>query len=57
MYTILGEHWRTSLTGFIGAAATALLPVLQGGKFTQREIIIAIVIAVLGRLAADGKEG
>lgn len=50
---ILGTSPRTTIIGYLGAIATALIPVLQGDRLTPRTIAVAIVIGLLGRFAKD----
>ena len=44
--------WKTTVVGLAGAVATTLIPILQG-SFTTKDIILAVVIAVLGAVAKD----
>ncbi len=54
MNKIFGPSWRTSLTGYLGAVAIAILPILQAGRFpTSQDLLIAASVAVLGRFAKD----
>lgn len=50
---ILGTSPRTTLIGYLGAVATALIPVIQGDRLTIRTITLAIVVALLGRFSKD----
>lgn len=53
MMTIFGTSPRTTLIGYAGAVATALIPVLQGERITLRSLALAAVIALLGRFSKD----
>lgn len=47
------KNWKTTLTGILGAVATALIPVLQERRFELEYILIAAVIATLGVVSKD----
>ena len=46
-------NWKTTLTGILGAVATALIPVIQGKGFELEYILIAAVVATLGVVSKD----
>jgi hypothetical protein len=48
-------HWKTTLTGILGAAAYAALGAYQHGM-TLKDWAMAAAIAVLGVLAADAQK-
>lgn len=50
-----GESWKTTVIGILGAAVPVVIPVLQGGKPTAREIALAFVIGLLGYFSKDHK--
>jgi hypothetical protein len=47
------RSWKTTITGIIGAVATALYPLLTTGKLDPQALITAAIIAVVGVLAKD----
>lgn len=47
------KNWKTTLTGILGAVATALIPVIQGKGFELEYILIAAVVATLGVVSKD----
>jgi hypothetical protein len=53
---ILGTSVRTSLIGYLGAVALAIIPLLQAGKIEPKTWILAIVIALLGRFSKDADQ-
>ena len=53
MRPIFGTSIRTTLIGYLGAIAYAMVPVLQGEKITLKTVILAVVVAMLGRFAKD----
>lgn len=54
MKQILGDSWQTSISGYLGAIAIAVIPVLQSGRLPSlQELALAAVVAVLGRFAKD----
>lgn len=50
---IFGTSWRTTITGYLGAAALGIVPVLQTGTFETKDLILPAVIAVCMRFAKD----
>ena len=46
-----GKSWSTTLVGILGGASTMLIPLIQGGTITSKDVIIAVVIGALGYLA------
>jgi hypothetical protein len=50
---IFGSSPRTTIVGYLGAAAAAVVPLLQNGKVDYSSIAMAVTIALLGRLAKD----
>lgn len=50
---IIGASYRTTIIGYLGAAATAIIPVLQGERIMVRNLVLAVIIALLGRFAKD----
>lgn len=50
---ILGTSPRTTLIGYAGAVAMALIPVLQGERLTVRVVVMAVIVGLLGRFAKD----
>ncbi|HYA41935.1 MAG TPA: caspase family protein [Syntrophobacteraceae bacterium] len=50
---IFGSSPRTTIVGYLGAVAAAVVPLLQSGKWDTSVLAPAIVIAILGRLAKD----
>ena len=55
--SLLGTSPRTTLIGYAGAIATALIPALQGERITARSLVLAAVIALLGRFAKQTERG
>lgn len=55
MSKIWGESWKTTLAGAILAGLMVLQEYLDKDTVSSTKIAIAVVIAVLGRLAADDK--
>jgi hypothetical protein len=53
MDKILGTSWKTTLVGYLGAAAVAILPVLQGHGFQWNDLLLPAVIALVARFAKD----
>lgn len=50
---IFGTSWRTTLSGYLGAAAVGVVPVLQTGTFEPKDLILPAVIAICMRFAKD----
>lgn len=50
---ILGPSWRTSITGYVIAAANVAIPLLQDGHATWRQVAASVAIALVGRLVKD----
>lgn len=58
MKQIWGESWKTSLVGALLAGLMVLQEYLEKDEVSYTKIGIAVMIAILGRVAADGtKEG
>lgn len=55
MSKIWGESWKTTLAGAILAGLMVLQEYMDKDSVSSTKIAIAVVIAVLGRLAADDK--
>lgn len=55
MSKIWGESWKTTLAGAILAGLMVLQEYLDKDTVSSTKIAIAVIIAVLGRLAADDK--
>lgn len=55
MSKILGESWKTTLVGAILAGLMVLQEFLAKDEVSTTKVLIAVTIAVLGRLAADEK--
>lgn len=53
MGSILGSSWKTTVVGAILAGLTVYKEFLDKGVVSTSRIIVAVVIAVLGRLMAD----
>lgn len=53
---LLGTSWKTSLAGYIIAIAQVIYPLLQNGKVTWKEIGLAIIVAVVGRIVKDANK-
>lgn len=47
------RNWKTTLCGLAGGAIIAVLPILQTGTFSPRELVIGGIIGALGVLAKD----
>lgn len=45
--------WKTTLVGLLCAIAIVVIPIIQTGSVTLRDIIIAVCIAVAGYLQKD----
>lgn len=56
MSKIWGESWKTTLAGAILAGLMVLQEYLDKDSVSSTKIAIAVIIAVLGRLAADDKD-
>lgn len=50
---ILGESWRTSLSGYLSAIALAVIPFLETDQISFEGLGIAAAVAILGRFAKD----
>ena len=51
-------HWQTTVLGWGGGAALALLPVLESGRLpTGEQVLAAGLFAALGTLAKYGGKG
>lgn len=55
MSKIWGESWKTTLAGAILAGLMVLQEYMDKDSVSSTKIAIAVIIAVLGRLAADDK--
>jgi hypothetical protein len=53
MNQILGTSWKTTLVGYLGAVAVAILPILQGQGIQWDKVLLAAVIAIVSRFAKD----
>jgi len=53
MKSILGNNWKTSLAGLIGAVALLLVDYVKPGDMDLKTIVESIVAYLIGRLAAD----
>ena len=56
MKKILGESWHTTLAGYFLAGLTVAQDLIDKGETTWWKILIAISIAVFGRVAGDSKK-
>lgn len=56
MDKILGSSWKTTLVGAFLAALTVYKEYLDSGTVSTSQVIIAVVIAFLGRLMADASK-
>lgn len=56
MQSILGSSWKTTVVGAILAGLTVYKEFLDKGEVSTSQIIVAVVIAVLGRLMADSSK-
>jgi hypothetical protein len=45
--------WKTTLVGLAGAIVIAVYPLIQGGKPTREQIILAVLTAAGGFFAKD----
>ena len=50
---LIGTSWRTTLTGYLGAIALGVLPVIETGTFELRDLVLPAVVALLSRVAKD----
>lgn len=50
---VFGNSWRTSLSGYVFAIAQVCYPLLERGSVTWKEIVLAGVTAIVGRLVKD----
>jgi hypothetical protein len=50
---ILGTSWKTTATGYGSAIAYGLVSWLQSDSLRLKDFLIALTIAVLGKLAKD----
>jgi len=50
---VFGGSWKTSVMGYIAAIFTGILPMIQSGTFTWRQVAIAAFCAGAGRLVAE----
>ena len=41
------------MSGYLGAIAVGVIPVLQTGQVSEEALIMAVAVAVLGRFAKD----
>lgn len=53
MKSILGNNWKTSLAGLIGAVALLLVDYVKPGDMDLKTIVESVVAYLIGRLAAD----
>jgi hypothetical protein len=53
MKAILGNNWKTSLAGLIGAVALLLVDYVKPGDMDLKTIVESVVAYLIGRLAAD----
>lgn len=57
MSKIWGESWKTTLVGAVLAGLMVLQEFLDKDEVSTSKILIAVTIAILGRLAADERNG
>lgn len=50
---VFGVSWRTSLFGYVGAIAAAIVPIMERGSFRLGDLILPATLAILGRAAKD----
>ena len=53
---LFGTSIKTSITGYIVAVLTAILPILQGNTWTWKDLMLPAIIAVLGRFTQLNKD-
>ena len=53
---LFGTSIKTSITGYIVAVLTAILPILQGNTWTWKDLMLPAVIAILGRFTQLNKD-
>lgn len=53
---LFGNSIKTSITGYIVAVLTAILPVLQGNVWTWKDLLLPAIIAILGRFTQLNKD-
>lgn len=56
MDKILGSSWKTTLVGAVLAALTVYKDYMDNGSVSTSQVLIAVVIAFLGRLMADASK-
>lgn len=56
MKKLFGESWMSSLAGYILAGLTVAQEMIEKGDISPIKLAIAIFIAVLGRVVADGNK-
>lgn len=56
MKSVLGESWKTSLIGALLAGLMVVQELLAKEEVSYTKIGIAVLIAVLGRVAADAQK-
>ena len=51
---VLGDSWKTTVTGFVTALVIAIYPIVQAGRLpTGHEVLLAAMVVVGGRLVKD----
>lgn len=56
---LFGTNWKTTVVGYLLAVLTAIKPLLESGATTAdivSAVITALMTAIFGRIAADGKK-
>ena len=53
---LFGTSIKTSITGYIVAVLTAILPILQGNTWAWKDLMLPAIIAVLGRFTQLNKD-
>ena len=53
---LFGTSIKTSITGYIVAVLTAILPILQGNTWAWKDLMLPAVIAILGRFTQLNKD-
>lgn len=56
MEKLLGTSWKTTVVGAILAGLTVYKDYLDTGSVSTSQMLIAVVIAFLGRLMADASK-
>lgn len=47
------KNWKTTLTGLVIAIVNAMIPVVQGGSPTGKQLFASVGIAIAGLLSSD----